>query len=331
MASTPGPTPPTELIATLGPASLGLARELVAAGATGLRLNASHMTAAEVRQAVTTARAAAPDVAIVVDLQGAKMRLGRFAERTLRPDERLIWTLSGAEPGSLALPHPELYLHARTGDTLSVDDDRLRFEVLAAGPERLEVRALTGGVLRPRKGVNVVEHPVMLLDLGPDDLSVLGALGPGADVAYALSFIKDGREIEWVRRRLRACPVIAKVERAEAVRELAALAAASDALWICRGDLGAQLGAPALARFVAELEPRRLPRPVLMAGQVAEHLTAHREPTRSEVCHLFDLWRRGYQGFVLSDETAIGLDPVGAVRAIAELLRAFAGLDKRVP
>jgi pyruvate kinase len=310
-------------VVTLGPASRGLARELCAAGATGLRLNASHMTADEVLEGVTAARVAAPAASIVVDLQGAKMRLGRFPERLLGAGERLVWTIAGDEPDSLPLPHPELFVQARRGDTLSADDGRLRFEVLAAAPGRLEVRTLAAGTLRPRKGVNVVEHPVELSDLVPADQSVLAVLAGQPDIAFALSFVEDGREAEWVRRRRPAATVIGKVERAEAVVGLQSVAATCDALWICRGDLGAQLGAVALARFVAELEPRRLACPTYMAGQIVEHLTAHAEPTRSEVCHLYDLCQRGYRGFVLSDETAIGRDPVGATRSIVGLLAAF--------
>jgi pyruvate kinase len=118
-------------------------------------------------------------------------------------------------------------------------------------------------------------------------------------------------------------PVVAKVERLEAVGALAEIAGRVDAVWVCRGDLGEQLGPGALARFVGGLSPARLPCPVFMAGQVLEHLTEHAEPTRSEVCHLYDLWQRGYAGIVLSDETAIGRDPVHAVERAASLVRSF--------
>ena len=121
----------------------------------------------------------------------------------------------------------------------------------------------------------------------------------------------------------RATPVVAKVERLEAVDALADIAGRVDAVWVCRGDLGEQLGPGALARFVGSLSPADLPCPVLMAGQVLEHLTEHAEPTRSEVCHLYDLVARGYAGIVLSDETAIGEHPARAVRQAAALVRAF--------
>jgi pyruvate kinase len=120
---------------------------------------------------------------------------------------------------------------------------------------------------------------------------------------------------------------VGKIERREAAEAVEVIAPRVDAVWICRGDLGAQIGAAALARFVAALSPRDLGVPVLMAGQVLEHLTRHREPTRSEVCHLFDLVARGYRGIVLSDETAVGGDPANAVAAATSLLRAFHSLN----
>jgi pyruvate kinase len=312
------------LVVTLGPASLHLAGELVGAGATGLRLNASHMTAAEARAAVDGARSEGRTTPVIVDLQGAKMRLGRFVERRIAQGERVSLAWGEGPADALPVAHVELFEQARPGETLSVDDDRLRFEVASVSGRRLDLRALTGGVLRSRKGVNVVEHPVVLADLVAADVEVLEALSGAREIAWAVSFMADGREAAWVRRRLPAARVIGKIERREAIRNLAAIAAATDEVWICRGDLGAQVGAPELARFVGGLDPRSLARPVLMAGQVLEHLTAHSEPTRSEVCHLHDLLARGYAGVVLSDETAVGQDPLRATRIAAELLKSLA-------
>jgi pyruvate kinase len=117
--------------------------------------------------------------------------------------------------------------------------------------------------------------------------------------------------------------VLTKIERSEAISHLGQISEQFDSLWVCRGDLGAQIGLPRMAAWVSSLVPRSLSRPVWMAGQVLEHLTAHPEPTRSEVCHLCDLISRGYAGIVLSDETAIGENPVQAVKVAASLVRDF--------
>ena len=136
---------------------------------------------------------------------------------------------------------------------------------------------------------------------------------------FAFSFMRDGREAEFVRHEARGVLVAGKVERAEAVAGYRALARRVDEVWICRGDLGAQVGAAAMAAFVARVRPVRGGTPVLMAGQVLHGLVTGAEPSRSEVCHLYDLVERGYAGIVLSDETAIGRDPVGAVRCAVDL------------
>jgi pyruvate kinase len=312
-----------DVVATLGPASFAIARELARAGATALRLNASHLSPEDLARRAAEAREGAPELPIVVDLQGAKMRVGDFGERPLAAGARVRFAVEAAGPRDVPLPHPELFAAAAEGDTLSGDDGRLRFLVRARGEGWLEAEALGAGVLRPRKGVNLVDHPVRLSGLTPADAARLEAVRalPGLRVAW--SFALDGREAEWVRTRLPGTPVVAKIERQEAVAALAEIAGRVDAVWVCRGDLGEQFGPGALARFVGSLAPAGLRCPVLMAGQVLEHLTEHAEPTRSEVCHLHDLWRRGYAGIVLSDETAIGKDPVRAVARAAALLRSF--------
>jgi pyruvate kinase len=313
---------PRQLIATIGPASASDLGRLVAAGATGLRLNTSHMTVEEIGVAVEAARAlrATP---VVIDLQGAKLRLGPMAPLSVAAGDRVVFTPDGLDR-TVPVPHPELYGAVDAGDCVSLDDDRLRFRVENRGPDRIETRALRDGTILPRKGVNVLDHPVLLTDLSARDGQIVAALGDQPLVEWALSFVRDGAEAEWLRRRLPAAKVIAKIERAEAVAALSRLDVLFDALWLCRGDLGAQLGAFEMARVVAGVDPARLRSPLLMAGQVLEHLTRHREPTRSEVCHLYDLLRRGYSGIVLSDETAIGCDPENAVRQASAILGAVA-------
>jgi pyruvate kinase len=311
------------IVATLGPASFTMARELARAGATALRLNASHLSAEDLARRAVEAREGAPDLPIVVDLQGAKMRVGDIVDRPLAAGARVRFAAETAGPEDVPLPHPELFAAAEPGTTLACDDGRLRFAVRACGDGWLEAEALVAGVLRPRKGVNLLDHPVRLSGLTPADAARLDAVRALPRLQVAWSFALDGREAAWVRERVPGTTVVAKVERREAVDALAEIAARVDALWVCRGDLGEQLGPGALGRFVGSLTPADLRCPVLMAGQVLEHLTEHAAPTRSEVCHLSDLLDRGYAGIVLSDETAIGRHPAHAVEQAAALVRAF--------
>jgi pyruvate kinase len=176
------------------------------------------------------------------------------------------------------------------------------------------------GVLLARKGLNRIEHPIELVDLAETDQQTVSRCLSVPGVDFAVSFASDGTEAAWIRRRAPDRRVILKVEREEALVHLDALAAHADELWICRGDLGAQLGLSNMANAVARIEPRRYAVPVLMAGQVLEHLTQHDQPTRSEVCHLVGLISHGYAGVVLSDETAIGIAPLNATRWAAQLM-----------
>lgn len=311
-----------QLVATVGPASFHLAQDLVHAGAWALRFNASHMSPQELGDRLTQTRQRLPLVPLIVDLQGAKMRLGLFDARAVAPGDVIELALD-ARDSAVPVPHPELLRAVRPGETLSIDDDRVRLRVLETSERHLRAACLSEGVLRPRKGVNVVEHPVQLHDLTAADQQHLRAALALPGVGFALSFVARAADAGWVRSRAPDRLLIGKIERAEATENIASIAASFDALWICRGDLGAQLGPAKLARWLHGFRPD-LPAPVWLAGQVLEHLTAHASATRSEVCHLFDILQRGYAGIVLSDETAVGADPVGAVRAAVGLLRDLA-------
>jgi pyruvate kinase len=315
------PSPPI-LVATLGPASFDRVTDLVRAGAHTFRLNGSHMSAGDVEQSLRRVRDLT-DTPVVIDLQGAKMRLGSFSPRPLRASEPIVLAFDATEP-SIPLPHAEIFRNARPGDTLSCDDDRVHLRIDSVDPNRLVATSLTDGTLKPRKGVNVVEHPVHLEDLTASDVAQIEVAKTFEGVSFACSFMRDGREAAWIRERAPGAKVVGKVERAEALEAIASIASCVDSLWICRGDLGAQVGLVAMARWVSAFRPETLPVPTLMAGQVLEHLTQHANPTRSEVCHLYDLLRRGYAGLVLSDETAIGHDPVRATTLASDLLRTLA-------
>ncbi len=318
------PIPNPSLVATLGPASFDLAADIAAAGADAFRFNGSHMTPEALGHAIQKTHHTAADVPLVVDLQGAKMRLGRFDPLAIDPGQPLVLALPDRDVTAVPLPHPEIFHAVRPGDTLGCDDDRVRLRIEACEETRLHVVSLSAGVLRPRKGVNVLEHPVHLQDLTDVDAAQIAVAAAHDAVSFACSFMRDGREVDWIRARCPGARVVGKVERREAIDAMGAVAGRVDEMWICRGDLGAQLGLPDLAFWLAGFDAGRWPVPVLIAGQVLEHLTRHPTPTRSEVCHLHDLLQRGYAGVVLSDETAIGNDPVEATRTARELLQALA-------
>ncbi len=318
------------IIATIGPASRSAAAALRQSGATAFRFNSSHYSLPALASEASALREALTDCPLVVDLQGAKMRFGEFSARQVQTGELLCFALTESQ-AALSIPHKEIFQAVAAGDTLSCDDDRLRFRVVSTDGETIRAVSLVDGLLRPRKGINIVEHPVALTDVTERDEAFIRATAHLNPIAFAFSFMTDGREADWIRRRAPGCRVIGKIERREGVENVRVMARTVDELWICRGDLGAQLGSAEMAHFVSDFNPLDVGCPVLMAGQVLEHLTQHTDPTRSEVCHLFDLIRRGYAGFILSDETAIGFDPVGAARTLRSLLSSFTGAPKGHP
>jgi len=181
-------------------------------------------------------------------------------------------------------------------------------------------RVIQGGRIAPRKGITYTASKYRHESLSEMDQTVLGETTHLAGVRYAMSYVKDAVEMAHYRAQMGASAyLIAKLERQPAVDEAGQIAMSADELWLCRGDLGAELGAWAMAaaafRFSEQVRTLRVP--VLLAGQVFEHMTEHQAPTRSELCAAYDALMKGYRGFVLSDETAIGRDPIESCRIAA--------------
>jgi pyruvate kinase len=189
---------------------------------------------------------------------------------------------------------------------------------------RITARVTRGGEISAGKGITLVGSGYRIEQLNPKDRRVveLGCSYPF--VRYALSYVKDAAEMNNYRRLFNERwgddqYLIAKLERASSLEEAEEIARSADELWICRGDLGAEMGPAAMAEGLFRFFPRirNIPKPVFLAGQVLEHMSAHPTPTRSEICCIYDSLQRGLKGFVLSDETALGAYPVEACRTAA--------------
>jgi pyruvate kinase len=318
-----------QLIATLGPTSDSetMWQAMLAAGATGFRLNTSHLSLSHLASwverlgAFLAARDTAPP--LVLDLQGSKWRLGQFPEFERAGGEpvTLIRAASADGRGTLPVPHPDFFRAApMSSGEIVLDDAKLRLALEAEGPDALQARVIDGGVFLPRKGITYTASTYRQESLGENDRAVLDSTRQLAGVRFAVSYVKDAVEMAHYRAQIgSSAHLIAKLERRPALVEAAEIAEAADELWLCRGDLGAELGARAMAEAAHQFSAtvRAMPVPVLLAGQVYEHMTAHAAPTRAELCGAYDALRMGYRGFVLSDETAIGRDPIASCRVAA--------------
>ena len=318
-----------QIIATLGPNS---DREptwqaMLATGATGFRLNTSHLSLSQLESWVERLgafiAAQDPPPPLVLDLQGSKWRLGQFPECVLTHGQRvtLVCAASADCPGTLPVPHPDFFRAASASSgEIVLNDAKLRLVLESQEAEALCARVTTGGAILPRKGITYTASTYRQESLGGMDQAVLRHTQHLVGIRYALSYVKDAVEMAHYRTQIgRSADLIAKLERQPALDEAARIAESADELWLCRGDLGAELGSKAMAEAVHRFSGgvHAMPAPVLLAGEVFEHMTEHAVPTRSELCGAYDALMMGYCGFVLSDETAIGRDPVGSCRVAA--------------
>jgi len=318
-----------EIITTLGPSSEHeqVWKSLLAVGVTGFRLNTSHLSLPQLREWVERLGSFLSHrdlrLPLVLDLQGSKWRLGQFAPRDLASGERveLVYAVSADRPDVLPIPHADFFQAAAVSSgEIVLNDAKLRLAVESRRADAICARVIQGGGIAPRKGITYTASKYRHESLSEMDQAVLGETTHLAGVRYAISYVKDAVEMAHYRAQMGASAyLIAKLERQLAVDEAGQIAMSADELWLCRGDLGAELNAQAMAaaafRFSKQVGTLRVP--VLLAGQVFEHMTEHQAPTRSELCAAYDALMNGYRGFVLSDETAIGRDPIESCRIAA--------------
>jgi len=324
-----------DIIATLGPSSNTkiMWERMASAGVTGFRLNTSHLTHAQLSSWLEELNPflESTGLALVLDLQGSKWRLGNFHPFELLKDQQVEFKLAEETelPNVLPVPHPDFFqaallsissLSSQSYTHLTLNDAKISLQINVANNETVKARVDQGGVISPRKGIVIMGSDFRIENVSGFDQSVIMATRNIPFVKYAISYIKDAVEMEKYRSVLgKSLFIIAKLERQSAINEAYKIAECANELWLCRGDLGAELAMSELARQVFQFS-NHIPAirvPVLMAGQMLEHMTEHVAPTRSEICYLFDTLRRGYKGVVLSDETAIGRYPLESCQTAA--------------
>lgn len=316
----------TKIVATLGPASSSRAviAALFTAGADVFRINMSHTSHDRMRELVRTIRDIEQEygrpIAILVDLQGPKLRVGTFKDDAVMLAGGAEFVLdSNPEPGDasrVCLPHPEILTALRPGHTMLLDDGKIRLTVVEAAPDRAVTRVEVGGRLSARKGVSVPDTTLALSALTTKDHSDLeAALDTGVDW-IALSFVQRPEDIAEARKICRGrAAVMAKMEKPQAVDRLADIVEAADSLMVARGDLGVEMPVekvPALQKQMTRMS-RRAGKPVVVATQMLESMIASPVPTRAEVSDVATAIYEGSDAVMLSAESAAGKYPVEAV------------------
>jgi pyruvate kinase len=327
--------PRTKIICTIGPAtsSAERLRDLMRAGMDVARINFSHGTHAEHAEAIRRLRDVAGEegrvLAILGDLQGPKIRIGRIrgGEVDLAEGAEILLTLREV-PGSAAevhLPHPELVDDLEPGQRLLLDDGNLELAVLQKSSDGLRCRIVDGGRLRSRKGVAVPGAPLSISALTAKDREdARFAVEQGLDF-IALSFVRSGRDVEALRDWLTSLgskmPIVAKIEKPEALVHIDEILSRVQGVMIARGDLGVETPPEHVPFTQKDLIRRCLDAalPVITATQMLESMIENPRPTRAEASDVANAILDGTSAVMLSAETAIGKHPVQAVEMMARV------------
>jgi pyruvate kinase len=325
-----------KIVCTLGPASSSKEQVagLVAAGLDVARLNMSHGTHDDHLKAYQAARAAGDEagrsVGVLVDLQGPKIRLGTFASGPVVLAAGNEFTITGQDvPGNsaeVATTYPGLAADVRAGDQILVDDGRVVLEVTGVHGARVRTRVLVGGVLSDHKGLNVPGARLAVPALSTkDEQDLRWALDLRADM-IALSFVRGPEDALSVRRIMDELgvrlPLIAKIEKPQAVDSLPEVLDAFDGLMVARGDLGVELPleqVPMVQKRAIILAQDQA-KPVIVATQMLESMISAPRPTRAEASDVANAVLDGADALMLSAETSIGAYAADAVATMARIV-----------
>lgn len=322
----------TKIVATLGPASSTreMIEKLFRAGVDVFRLNFSHGSHADHRARLSTVRALEAEtgrpVGVIADLQGPKLRVGKFSEGkiAIAPGQIIRLDLDPT-PGNgtrVNLPHPEIIAVMSSGDEILIDDGKVRMRICDKGPDFLDGEIVTGAFLSDRKGFNV---PGVILPIAAltekDRVDLEAALDMGVDW-IAQSFVQKPEDVAEARDLIagRAALMI-KVEKPSALDHIDAMLELADGVMLARGDLGVEIPAenvPSVQKHIVR-KVRFSGKPIIVATQMLESMIENARPTRAEASDVATAVYDGADAVMLSAETASGAWPVEAVEIMDKI------------
>jgi pyruvate kinase len=336
-----------KIVCTLGPATSSLEQitALIEAGMDVARLNFSHGKHEDHERAYRLVREATDTVgravAVLADLQGPKIRLGTFADGPVvwETGSRVCITVEDVEGTAerVSTTYKDLANDARIGDRLLVDDGKLALTVVDVKGPDVFCLVLEGGQVSNNKGLSLPGVAVSVPAMSEKDTEDLRfALSLGVDFV-ALSFVRSAKDVELVREVMRQedvyCPVIAKLEKPEAVDNLEAIVNAFDGIMVARGDLGVELPLEQvpLVQKRAVQAARERNKPVIVATQMLESMIENSRPTRAEASDVANAVLDGADAVMLSGETSVGKFPIVAVRTMDKIIAAVETEQVLVP
>jgi pyruvate kinase len=322
----------TKIVATLGPStdSDGILRQLFEARVDIFRLNASHGTHDDIARRVDMVRRVSNEyrshAAILLDLQGPKIRLGTFRNGAAMLDDGAIFTITteqvegNAEIASTS--YPEFAHDVKPGDPVLIDDGLVRLRAVSSDGVAVRCVVEAGGLVRDRKGINLPGVNVSAPSLSKKDIAD-AHLGVKLGVDFfALSFVRSGRDVLRLRHLLEEVdakqPIVAKIEKPEAWQSLDAILEESDGVMVARGDLGVEMAperVPAIQKAIIA-KARERGKFAITATQMLESMIEHPVPTRAEVSDVANAIYDGTSAVMLSAETSAGKYPVESVQVM---------------
>ena len=325
-----------KIVCTLGPAveSIEKITELIDAGMNMARLNLSHGGHDEHQKRLDLVRAAAKKgnraVAILVDLQGPKIRLGRFSagpHELLRGDTFTITTddIAGTKE-KVGTTYKGLPGDCKAGDTIMIDDGKVSVQVVQVKGNDVITKVIQPGMVSNNKGINLPGVAVSLPALSEKDIADLRwGLKAGADF-IALSFVRNAADIKDVHKIMEEVgikvPVIAKIEKPQAVENLQEIVDAFDGIMVARGDLGVELpieDVPMVQKRCITMA-RESAKPVIVATQMLDSMISNSQPTRAEATDCANAVLDGADALMLSGETSVGDFPIDSVKIMARII-----------
>ncbi len=323
----------TKIVATLGPATdtPDVLDAVLRAGVDVARVNFSHGAPEEHIGRVARFREASKRVgkfaAVMADLPGPKLRVKMASLRFLNAGDAVTFSLTDTpvDISDLVITEPEMLADVRPGHRMLLDDGRLQLEAGETSGGRVTARVTVGGTLHPNKGLNLPDTPLTMPALTErDHKAILVAARAGVDWV-AVSFVRGPEAADEVRAACKAAglnvPVLAKIERPEAVGRAGAIVAAFDAIMVARGDLGVELPLEKVPTVQKTLiaEARAAGKPVITATDMLDSMRNNPRPTRAEASDVANAIFDGTDAVMLSGETAVGSYPVEAVACMSRI------------
>jgi len=306
---------------------------LIRAGMNVARLNFSHGTPAEHGEVIADIRRIAAQldrpVAILQDLAGPKIRIGEIAAGSIMLESGTVFTLTNrpvrGDEREVSMTYPDLPRDVQPGDTLLLSDGALELEVLETTEQDIKCRVIVGGPLSPRKGINLPTRSIKAPSLTEKDRGDL-AFGIQQGVDYvALSFVRTAADVleakQLMKERGSAIPMVAKIEKHEALKHIDDIVQVVDGIMVARGDLGVETPlekVPLVQKMLIE-RSNRAGKPVITATQMLRSMVDNPRPTRAEVTDVANAILDGSDAVMLSEETAVGKYPVEAVKMMIRI------------